>query len=897
MQLGTRVRRRKLTSVRCDGCPEPLEVGTVPGYGPDKARLCIVAEHPGETETITGRPFTGQVGQLLNATLRSYGINPAECYFDNSVSCYSKPLKRHLQACGPGLFQRIASREPDLVLTLGKVAFQAVCQTNGNLYDADGSLWWKPELNAWVLPTWHPAAVLRGGADDRFFPRITNSIWRASRFLSGQDQLPVPGQEIAGYPWTLFRTADGAKKALRYYLRQANELEDDDPPLELACDTESHAPGYGVPPTDMYLPSAAKRAAEEAARKNKKGRPHAFSDTWLMLQLYDGKRAAAIDMTVQDEESKSLIVELLRHPKILWIGHNFAAYDTQVFQANLGVVPTDRLIEDTMTMGLGLQEREISVGLEPLARGWLNAPAYKKGLKDTGYRHQKGPQNDAQWKQLGKYGVDDTYYTYHLAKRLPKLVEEEGTATLRTSILLPLAITCGKLSARGFPIDTHQIDKLEDLWGGMANRLVSSLQLLAESSGWTPDRYVEMELSRLGSTMPTGKPRRVSTPTGFNPRSSRHLQSLAYDVLRLAPTDGSTNRKFSGTAKNLHGRTRSVDADFVAGHEDTEFCQLVGKLRIYDKLVRTYVRGLVREIDKDGLIHPSFGLASTATGRLVVKPLLQVLPHYGAHAQLEDEDFAKETRRLFPSRPGYVIVSTDYKQLEMRIAWMLSGDKNLGEALMSGDMHARTASYMFRKDESIVTKADRHAAKRVSFGVAYNRSAFTLAKGPLLDVLGGMAVDESTRIRMAQKFIDAFWGLYGDYHSAQQQWKHDALEKGELVTPFGRKRRWQLITEANVREIENQAVNFPVQSTASDFCSSALIRLTDVLPRMDLGWPLYTVHDEIVCEIREDRIDEGIRVINSIMSDPPLDTNGAQFPTDSSYGPNLGDLVPWKDAA
>lgn len=893
LKLGPNVRRRQLTSVRCAQCPEAADVGTVPGFGPAKAELCIVAEHPGQTETITGRPFTGQVGQLLRSTLRSYGIDPSKCYLDNSVSCACKPLKRHLLACGPGLFQRLASREPKIVLTLGKVAFQAVCQTNGSLVDADGTLWWKPELNAWVIPTWHPAAVLRGGADDRFYPRITNAVWRVSRFLNGQDQLPVPGQEIAKFPWTFFRTAEGAKKALRYYSRRADEANG---ALYVSCDTESHSPGYGVPPSDMYLPEAAKRAAEEAARKNKKGRPHPFSDLWLMLQLYDGERAAAIDMTVQDDESRQLIIKLLRHPSIVWVGHNFAAYDTQVFRANLGVAPADHLIEDTMTMGLGLQEREISVGLEPLARSWLNAPAYKKGLKDTGYRHQKGPQNDAQWRQLAKYGVDDTYYTYGLAEKLPKLVTEEGTADLRRNVLLPLAIACGKLSARGFPIDTRQIDKLEELWGGMAGSLVSKLQHLAESSGWTPDRYVTMERKRLGATMPNGKPRRISTPAEFNPRSSRHLQSLAFDVLGLPPTDGSTNRKFSGTAKNLHGRARSVDADFLAGHEDTELCQLMLKLRIYDKLVRTYVRGLVREIDSDGLIHPSFGLAATATGRLVVKPLLQVLPHYGAHAQLEDEDFAKETRRLFPARPGYVIVSTDYKQLEMRIAWMLSGDKNLGEALMSGDMHAKTASYMFRKDESIVSKADRHAAKRVSFGVAYNRSAFTLAKGPLLEVLGGLTVPEATRIGLAQKFIDAFWDLYSDYHRAQQQWKRDALEKGELVTPFGRKRRWQLITPENIREIENQAVNFPVQSTASDFCSTAVIRLTDELPRRNLGWPLYTVHDEIVCEIRKDRIAEGIAVINEIMSNPPIDTNEAQFPTDSSYGPNLGDLVAWKEA-
>lgn len=856
----------------------------VSGSGPAKAKLVIIGEHPGDTECFTNRPFTGPSGQLLFSTLRAYGITPDDCYFDNAVMCACKPLKAHLRACSPGLFSRVRSREPLLVLTVGKVAFQAICETNENLADTDGTLWWQPKIGAWVLPTWHPAAVLRGGADDKFYPRIANAIWRVGRFLAGKDQLPTPGREIAKFPWTLFRTPEGAEKALRYYLRMADDAELAGTQYVISCDTESRSPGYGAVPDWIYIPESAKA---RVGKKSGKGRPHPFSDEWLMLQLYDGVRGAAIDMTVATKSVKQLVRKLLRHRSIMWVGHNFAGYDTQVFRANVKTAPRDECIDDTMVYGLGLSERANAVGLDPLARTWLNAPAWKKALKENGYRHAVGPQNEKQWHWLGRYGVNDTYYTYELRRVLPGLVRDEGTTELVDNILRPLAITCGKLAARGFPLDTKQIDKLETLWGGISNKLVTQLQELANRSGWSTEQYVADETVRL-------KGRKVNAPKEYNPRSARHLQYLAFDLLKLTPTDGATNRKFSGTAKNLHGRARSVDADFMVGHEDTEFAQLMIKLRIYDKLVRTYVRGLVREIDADGLIHPDANLAATATGRLVWKPLLQVLPHYGAHAQLEEEDFAKEVRRLFPAREGYVIVSTDYKQLEMRVAWMLSGDANLGEALMSGDMHARTASYMFRKPENVVTKADRHAAKRVSFGVAYNRTAFTLAKGPLLDVLGGPSVAESVRRRAAQEFIDSFWSLYADYYRAQQQWKLDALTNGELITPFGRKRRWMLITEANKREIENQAVNFPVQSTASDMCSSATIRLAVELPKRDLGFPLYTVHDEVVCEIRKDRIAEGIAVINDIMSHPPLDTNGAEFPTDSSYGPNLGDLVAWK---
>ena len=884
------MRKRSLSGPRCTDCPEGPLTRSAGGFGPASSELVIIGEHPGEAECLTGRPFTGPSGMLLNQTLKSYGIDPAKCYRTNAVMCSCKPKNTHLDACWDRLRRDVISRKPKIVLTLGKVAFQGVCRTRTSLADTDGTLWWQPDLQCWVVPTWHPAAVLRGGADDSFFPRIADAIWRISRFLSGKDELPDPKVERANIPWTFFRTPEGAEKALRYYLRQANGAQELSYAIELSCDTESHSPGYGVPPDDLYLPEQTLKNL----KKSGKGRPHPFSDRWIMLQLYDGHRAAVIDVEgCLNQGNRFLLRKLLRHSGVIWIGHNFAQYDTQVFRANGLPPPRDEAIRDTMVWGLGLSERRNAVGLEPLSRTWLNAPAYKKGLKASGYRHQKGPQSEEQWRNLAVYGMDDTVNAWRLNRKLPPLVQDEGTRELCENILLPLALTCGKLSARGFPIDTEQIDKLEELWGGRTNEIVADLDRLAKERGWPKDPH-------LGKVEPEGgwgKRKVYTSDLEFNPRSHDQLAHLAFEVLGMQPTTGSTNRKFSGTAKNLRGRDRSVDADFLAANENPDFCGLMVKLRIYDKLVRTYVRGLAREIDRDGLIHPDANIAATATGRLVWKPLLQVLPHYGAHAQLEDEDFAKETRKLFPARKGMVIVSTDYKQLEMRVAWLLSQDEVLGKALMSGDPHALTAAMMFRKPLETVTKADRHAAKRVVFGVMYNRSAFTLAQGPLLDILGGIEIPQDIRVRKAQEYIDSFWRVYPDYQRYFEWCKTTALTDGELSTLFGRKRRWMLITNENKRGIENQAVNYPIQSTASDMCSTAIIRLADILPKRKLGYPLYTVHDEIVCEVYEDRLAEGIACIQEIMSNPPIPTGTAQFPVDSSYGPNLGDLRPYELAA
>jgi uracil-DNA glycosylase family 4 len=826
----------------CSGCPwQPRgRRGWCGGEGPRKTDLVIVGEGPGDTETVTGRPFTGKSGQLLNATLANYGIKRSECYVANSVMCNIKPKTAELVSCRPRLVTEITEHEPTLVLALGKIAFQQLCQTRESLGNVVGTLWWVPDIGAWVLPTWHPAAALRSAG---YFPDIANAIWRVSRFLSGAESLPEVDGGKARFPWTFFRTAAGTKKAIRYYQRRAEVLGQ----ITLALDTESRSPGRW---------------------------PHPESDEWLMLQLYDGKRGAAFQMNegVQDESSLAAIRTLLTNRRIIWTMHNGAVYDCRVLRYNLGVCPDDTRIRDTLVLGLGMSERAAAVGLEPLARTWLNAPAYKKTLKTRGYKHAIGPKNAEQWKALARYGVEDVYFGWHLNRVLPPMVRDEGTMWLCQNVLMPLAMTCGRIAGRGFPVDVDQANKLQGLWGGKANEYTTRLQDFAEEVGWPLD------------------PKIAKAKDGrFNPRSHIQLAHLAYDVLGLSGTDGTTNRKY--TSKWDGGRSeRSVDQDFLMGHEDELMCQLMSRLRIYDKLMRTYVKTIQRELELDGLIHPDFRLASTVTGRLVVRPLLQVLPHYGAHSQLQDEDFAQETRRMFPARKGYVIVSADFKQLEMRIAWALSGDARLGEALNSGDVHARTAAYMFRKPESEVTDGDRHAAKRVSFGVAYNRTAFTLARGPLLEVTDGSQW-------RAQQFIDDFWKVYSDYYAYHEWCKKEALRTGELETPFHRKRRWMLVTDETKKSIENEAVNFPIQSTASDMCSLALVRLEKELTARKLGFPLYTVHDEVVCELKISTLAEGIACLHEIMEDPPIDVGEAKFPIDVKWGPNLGDLQRWTGVA
>ena len=244
-------------------------------------------------------------------------------------------------------------------------------------------------------------------------------------------------------------------------------------------------------------------------------------------------------------------------------------------------------------------------------------------------------------------------------------------------------------------------------------------------------------------------------------------------------------------------------------------------------------------------------------------------------------------RRMIVASPGHVLLDVDYKNLELFVAWHYSDDDALGHALTELDFHTNTASGIFSTPYDLVSGHQRFNSKFVTFGIAYGRQAWSLAQGELFDLTGGNE-------QKAQQYIDRFWGMYPGYKRVYDQWQQEALTVGEITTPLGRKRRWRLIMPNLVNSIKNQAVNFPIQSLASDTCLDALIRLNILLPRMGLGRVLFTVHDSIVFEIPEDRVLEAAEVVEQAMITPSYQTH-VKYAVDIEVGYNLGEVKSLKE--
>ena len=348
---------------------------------------------------------------------------------------------------------------------------------------------------------------------------------------------------------------------------------------------------------------------------------------------------------------------------------------------------------------------------------------------------------------------------------------------------------------------------------------------------------------------------------------------------------------------------RSVDENFFKYNAAHKMTELMLALREKDHLLRNYIRGISDDVWSDGLLHPDFLLFGTVTGRLSIRnPPMQTLPKWGTSPEL-----AKMIRRMIVAKhcPRHVnvpfdedmswcldcfsIVDIDYKNLELFVAHHYSGDPNLLHALTVADFHTMTASAIFEKPYEAVTGGDRFQSKFVTFGIAYGRQAYSLAQGELKSITGGNE-------RLAQAYIDRFWGLYPQYKEMYDSWKYDAVNKGELRTPVGRVRRWKLITPQLIGHIENQAVNFPIQSLASDTCLFALIQLNRELPKRGWGDVLFTVHDSLVLQIQNRHLEEAIPYICHTMTHPPYETE-TPFAVEVEVGPNLGKVHTWQAAA
>jgi DNA polymerase I-like protein with 3'-5' exonuclease and polymerase domains len=240
----------------------------------------------------------------------------------------------------------------------------------------------------------------------------------------------------------------------------------------------------------------------------------------------------------------------------------------------------------------------------------------------------------------------------------------------------------------------------------------------------------------------------------------------------------------------------------------------------------------------------------------------------------------KEIRRQFGvTRPENVLVQCDYKQAEARVMTYLAQDEYLREILSRNeegyDFFNELSDQLYgvgkwAKEERIRTKA-------FFYGIGYGRESYSIAQEYNLSPTDGA--------KLYADFTDLIPGIM----KWQDSIKKRVLSGNPLVTPFGRKRHFFLITDQNKKEVLNEALSYLPQSTASDICLSALIRVRPLL--RGLGFLRLTIHDALVAECSEEKQAQVSDLLSSVMANEGKRfTDYLPFPVDISVGKSWGDL-------
>jgi DNA polymerase-1 len=325
----------------------------------------------------------------------------------------------------------------------------------------------------------------------------------------------------------------------------------------------------------------------------------------------------------------------------------------------------------------------------------------------------------------------------------------------------------------------------------------------------------------------------------FNLASPKQLQEVLF-----------VERKLKPGKKTKTGYSTDVEVLEDLSREDP-VPALILRHRTLAKLKSTYVDALADLADREGRLHTNFVQTGTATGRLSSRdPNLQNIP-------IRDEE-GRRIREAFIAKPGCVLISADYSQIELVVLAHLSEDEGLCLAFREGkDVHARTAALIFGIDESKVDGTQRRIAKTINFGVMYGMSAFRLA-----NELGISRTE-------AAAFINAYFKTYAGVSRFIGELIKKTEETGYASTLLGRRRYIPAINSRNKTEkaaAERIAVNTPIQGSAADIVKTAMLNLDKRLSaEKSPARLLLQVHDELILECPKEEAPAAVKLVQEVM--------------------------------
>jgi len=796
-------------------------------------KLMILSESP-----INGRVMSGPSERLLKSILKKCGILKY-AYVTNILKCptlYNKrPSIKQINFCRPLLDKEIQKINPKVIVCMGNIVVKSILGTSG-VAQLRGQAF--PIFSTgFCVPTYHLSAAQR---NENLIEKIVEDMLIAKQIiLQKQNKLSKTKVHIAGSFLDL-------KKFKKLLLKQS----------KLSFDIETNTSNCW----------------------NESGK--------ILCCGFSFKKGLAYVLPSEgpdytEKEFIRVLKEILES-NVQKIAHN-AKFDCLFPRVRYGIY-VKNLYFDTMLAHYLLNEIRGTHGLKKLCRVYTSMEAYESKMV---LAQQIYGKSDAFSKinpiDLYEYNGGDCDCTYRLYKEFSKqLNKNKRRKKLHDFLIIPLIHLLMDIEHKGIYVSKLKLQKLKKLFKKKIEDAKNFLYSISEVKEAQKQLNYEvlrkafityqknLEDYKKGIRKNVPKFPKVKEVV-FNLKSNKHLSLLLYNVIGLEVIK-----------KTKKTGSPSVDSEVLEKFENSHiFCKKLIEYRKLEKLYSTYIENLDNYIAKDGRVHPDYYIHGTVTGRLSARnPNVLNIPRV--------DSGGKEIRDLYCAPKGYILIEADYAQIEMRVMAWYANDKTLIKSINSGiDIHRAVAAEVFNCEPEEVTKKQRQSIKSLNFGLIYGRGAKSISE------------ELGWSMKKTQKFIQKYFKRFSGIEYFINRQKRFAKKYGYVESFFGRVRHLPNINSPDMylrAEAERQAVNAPIQSTASDLTLFSAIKLNNYFKKNNIDAHIINIiYDSILTECREDLVDEVIKIKKKIMETWNFSWVKTKIDTDIKVGKFWGSLEKVKE--
>jgi uracil-DNA glycosylase family 4 len=550
---------------------------------------------------------------------------------------------------------------------------------------------------------------------------------------------------------------------------------------------------------------------------------------------YARKRVVVLEReALKDKRVLEALGETLRAKKL--IAQN-GKYDCAGLYPKVGLL---KLYLDTMLASYALDERRGIHSLDYQAVEKLGCPNWKSALDK--YNPKKLGYGIIPRDVLDQYNAYDCATTWELAEQYEEELEKKNLRKLH-DFLVAAGNELMFLELNGITIDQKYNAKLTHEYLEVLDEIRTKLIATIDDPEWA----------------------------GFNPNSPKQVKEVLEDTFGISIP----------LKRNQKGQlAKSTDAETLSNlaekHEPTSqeysFLSTMLEHREHAKLYGTYVKGIRARLYR-GRVYPTFLLHGTTTGRLSCRnPNLQNIPRGN-----------KIRSQFVPARDGSVFVSVDYSQAELRVLTWLAQEEYFRDIFNDGtrDLFDELAPVLYG-DLSHLTPAEkkekRIRVKAYVYGLSYGREAMSIAQEFRISTYE------------AVRGMEAFFDVIPNIVAYQKEVERTIRACEDLTTPFGRHRRFHLLTPNNITTTIKEGLAFRPQSISSDICLQAFTWARPALKGK--AYIRNLVHDSILAECAEEDAEEVAKTLDELMLESAHTVVGdyVRFATEATIGKSWGDV-------